>query len=210
VKICVVGTGRVGGTLGQRWAQGGHQVSFGSRDPKAEKVHKLLAQCGPNARADDWRDAAAGSDVIVYAAPWPVAKSVLDTLGPLAGKVLVDCTNPLTADFTGLDLGYSTSAGERIAEWSPGARVVKAFNNVSSAIMGNPVFGEQRATMFYCGDDREAKSTVHSLAAELGFDPVDAGPLKIARYLEPFAMLYIQLAVKEGWGSHCAFHLLHR
>jgi 8-hydroxy-5-deazaflavin:NADPH oxidoreductase len=210
VKICVLGTGRVGGTLGLRWAQGGHEVSFGSRDPKADKVTSLLAKCGRNGCAVGWSEAAAGSDVIVYAAPWPAAKSVLDAIGPLTGKVLIDCTNPLTADFTGLDLGHSTSAGERIAEWSPGARVVKAFNNVSSAIMANPVFGDHRATMFYCGDDQEAKATVRGLAAELGFDPVDAGPLKIARYLEPFAMLYIQLAVKEGWGSHCAFKLLHR
>ena len=97
-----------------------------------------------------------------------------------------------------------------MAEWAPGAHVVKAFNNVSSAIMANPVFGDMRATMFYCGDDKPSKGVVRDLAAELDFEPVDAGPLKIARYLEPFAMLYIQLAVTEGWGSNCAFKLLHR
>lgn len=150
------------------------------------------------------------SEVVVYAAPWLVAQSLLAEVGSLAGKILVDCTNPLTIDFTGLDLGYTTSAAERITGWAPDAKVVKAFNNVSSAIMANPLFGDQRATMFYCGDDKEAKATVRQLASELDFDPVDAGPLTIARYLEPFAMLYIQLAVKEGWGSQCAFKIMKR
>ena len=87
---------------------------------------------------------------------------------------------------------------------------MKAFNNVSSAVMANLVFGDQRANMFLCGDDAAAKATVKELAVELDFDPVDAGPLKIARYLEPFAMRSIQLAVKEGWGSHCAFKMMKR
>jgi predicted dinucleotide-binding enzyme len=210
VKIAILGTGRVGGTLGRRWAQKGHSIRFGSRDPLAPKVVKLLAECGTNAQATPLSEATADCEVVVYAAPWLVAESILTNAGSLAGKVLIDCTNPLTADFTGLDLGHTTSAGEHMAEWAPGALVVKAFNNVSSAIMADPVFAGNRATMFYCGDDTTAKETVKSLAGELGFDPVDAGPLKIARYLEPFAMLYIQLAVKEGWGSHCAFKLLHR
>jgi NADPH-dependent F420 reductase len=196
LRIGIIGTGRVGGTLGRRWAEKGHRIAFGSRDPQAEKVRKLVADAGATARAMTAREACAGSDVIVYAAPWPVAESILQEMGSLAGKILVDCTNPLTSDFAGLEVGHTTSAAERIAAWSNGARVVKAFNNVSSAIMANPVFGDLRATMFYCGDDRDAKGTVRDLAAELGFDPVDAGALKIARYLEPFAMLYIQLAVK--------------
>ena len=210
VNISILGTGRVGGTLGRRWSRLGHPVCFGSRDPSSEKVAKLLAACDPSARCTHWGEATKDSDIIVYAAPWPAAKTILDALGSLNGKVVIDCTNPLTADFTGLDLGHSTSAGERMAEWAPGAKVVKAFNNVSSAIMDNPVFGETRATMFYCGDDVQAKRTVSDLAAELEFEPDDAGPLKIARYLEPFAMLYITLAVKEGWGSNCAFKLLYR
>jgi NADPH-dependent F420 reductase len=210
VKIAVLGTGRVGGTLGRRWAQLGHQVTFGSRNPNAEKVARLLAESGPHAQATTHLAAAADSDIIVYAAPWPAAQSILTAIGSLRDKILIDCTNPLTADFQGLDVGHSTSAAERIAEWAAEARVVKAFNNVSSAIMANPVFGDQHATMFYCGDDHQAKAIVRTLAAELDFDPVDAGPLSIARYLEPFAMLYIQLAVKEGWGSHCAFKIMKR
>jgi 8-hydroxy-5-deazaflavin:NADPH oxidoreductase len=210
VNIAVLGTGRVGGTLGKRWAQRGHRVRFGSRDPKSAKVQTLIADAGPNASVVTAREAVAESDVIVYAGPWSFARAILTEVGSLAGKVVIDCTNPLTADFTGLDVGHTTSAAERIAEWAPGARIVKAFNNVSSAIMSNPVFGDQRATMFYCGDDKEAKLITRQLAEELDFDAVDAGPLKIARYLEPFAMLYIQLAVKEGWGSNCAFRIMKR
>lgn len=210
MKIAILGTGRVGGTLGRRWAQGGHEIFFGSRDPCSEKVTKLVAEAGPNARCMSSADACRAADLVIYAAPWPFARAILGDLDSLRGKILVDCTNPLTADFSGLDVGHTTSAAEHIAQWTPGSRVVKAFNNVSSAIMANPVFGEQRATMFYCGDDAAAKQVVRQLAAELDFDPVDAGPLAIARYLEPFAMLYIQLAVKEGWGSHCAFRIMKR
>ena len=210
MKISVLGTGRVGGTLGRRWAQCGHQVTFGSRQPQSEKVVKLLSEAGANAKAVFYSNAVSDSDIVVYAAPWPCAQQLLSELGSLHDKILVDCTNPLTADFTGLDVGHNTSAAERIAGWAVGSRVVKAFNNVSSAIMSNPLFGEQRATMFYCGDDKPAKLVVKQLAEEIQFDPVDAGPLKIARYLEPFAMLYIQLAVKEGWGSHCAFKIMKR
>lgn len=210
VKIAVLGTGRVGGTLGRRWAQCGHHVVFGSRQPQSEKVLQLLSEAGPNATALPYSNAVQDSEVVVYAAPWPCVQQLLAEVGSLSNRVLVDCTNPLTADFTGLDVGHNTSAAEKIASWAPGARVVKAFNNVSSAIMSNPQFGDQRATMFYCGDDKAAKLLVKQLAEDLEFDPVDAGPLKIARYLEPFAMLYIQLAVKEGWGSHCAFKIMKR
>jgi predicted dinucleotide-binding enzyme len=196
--------------LGRRWAERGHDVVFGSRHPESDRAGHLLTQAGPRAQALSYPDAASAADVLVYAAPWPVAQALIASLGSLSGKILVDCTNPLNSDFTGLDVGHTTSAAERIADWAHGARVVKAFNNVSSAIMANPIFGDQRATMFYCGDEMSAKNIVRELAAELDFDPVDAGPLRIARYLEPFAMLYIQLAVKEGWGSHCAFRIMKR
>jgi NADPH-dependent F420 reductase len=210
LKIAVLGTGRVGSTLGGRWAKNGHTIVFGSRNPASDKVKQLLSQAGPKAAAATYPVAAAQSDVVLYAAPWQVTRPIFESLGPLTGKIVIDCTNPLTTDFSGLDVGHTTSAAEHIASWSRGARVVKAFNNVSSAVMANPLFGEHRATMFYCGDDQQAKGVVRDLAAELDFDPVDAGPLEIARYLEPFAMLYIQLAVKEGWGSHCAFRIMKR
>ena len=174
MNIAVLGTGRVGGTLGKRWAQLGHRVVFGTRDPAHEKVAPLLAQAGENASAASIAEAVKRCEVIVLAIPWPVAQHEL-TRHQLDGKVLIDCTNPLNASFSGLDLGFDTSAAERIATWAKGAKVVKAFNTVSSAAMADPIFAGEPATMFYCGDDESAKRIVGQLAAELGFEAVDAG-----------------------------------
>lgn len=210
VRIAVIGTGYVGGTLGTRWAQKGHQVTFGTRDPSAEKVLQRLAQASDSTRAAAPVDAVADAEVVVLALPWNQAKSVVESLGDLSGKIIIDCINPLNASFTGLDLGFSSSAAEEIAGWAPDARVVKAFNTVSAASMANPIYHDQQATSFFCGDDADAKKVVEQLTADLDLEPVDAGPLVNARQLEPLAMLYIHLAVHEGWGSDCAFKIMKR
>lgn len=210
MKIAVLGTGNVGGTLGSRWACNGHEVIFGSRDPSGEKVTELLGRCGDNARAASANEAVAEAEVVVMAAPWTAAQALIESVDNWQGKVLIDCINPLNADFTGLDLGYTTSAAEQVSDWASGARVVKAFNTASTRTMADPVYDGQNATMFYCGDDAEAKATVSGLAEELGFQPVDAGPLSNARHIEPLAMLYIHLAVREGWGSNCALKIMKR
>jgi predicted dinucleotide-binding enzyme len=211
VKIAIIGTGSVGTVLGTRWSrEGGHSVTFGSRLPESEKVLELLEECAPGTKACAPREAAAGADAILLAVPWPAAKKSIAELGDVAGRVLIDCSNPLTADFSGIELGHSTSAAEEIARWAKGARVVKAFNSASTRVMRDPTFGSYKATMFYCGDDAEAKDLVRQLVADLDFEPVDAGPLASARYLEPLAMLYIHLAFKQGWGSNCAFKMLKR
>jgi predicted dinucleotide-binding enzyme len=111
-------------------------------------------------------------------------------------------------DLSGLALGTTTSAAEQVAQWAPGARVVKAFNTVGSNIMADPSFGSNRALLFYCGDDAAAKQTVKSLAGELGFDAQDSGPLRQARLLEPFALLWISLAYGQGYGREFAFQLI--
>ena len=210
MKIAIIGTGSVGSVLGIRWSQAGHAVTFGSRLPQSEKVLELLEKCATGTKAGAQREAIDGADVILLAVPWPAVKATLAELGDLRGQVLIDCCNPLTADFSDIELGHSISAAEEIARWAPGARVVKAFNSASTRVMRDPTFGEHRATMFYCGDDAEAKEIVKQLAAQLDFEPVDAGPLASARYLEPLAMLYIHLAFKQGWGSNCAFKMLKR
>jgi NADPH-dependent F420 reductase len=210
VKIAVLGTGNVGGTLGKRWAAAGHEVVFGSRDPSAEKVQFLVAECGKNAVATSPAEAAKTCGVVLLASPWSTMQAMLGTLGDLAGKVLIDCINPLNETFTGLTHGHSVSAAELVASWTPGAKVVKAFNTVSSKVMANPDFNGQPATLFLCGDDADGKRTVSELAACIGFEPVDAGPLINARYLEPLAMLYIHLAVRGGWGSNTAFKIMKR
>jgi 8-hydroxy-5-deazaflavin:NADPH oxidoreductase len=210
LKIAILGTGAVGAALGARWAQAGHTIVFGSRQPQSEKVLEVVEQCGSSACALSPAQAMADAAAILLAVPWPVAQTTLAEQGDFRGRTLIDCTNPLLPDLSGIELGHSTSAAEQVAAWAPTARVVKAFNTASVRVMNDPRFGEHAATMFYCGDDAAAKAIVRQLIADVGFDPVDAGQLASARYLEPLAMLYIHLAFKQGWGSNCAFKMMKR
>jgi 8-hydroxy-5-deazaflavin:NADPH oxidoreductase len=211
VKIAVIGAGNVGGTLGTLWAAKGHNVVFGVRDPENSKVQSLLKSTGGKARAAYVRDAASGAEAVVLAVPWPAAQDVIEEAGDLSGKTLVDCVNPLAPDLSGLTIGTNNSAGEEIARWSKGARVVKAFNTIGAPNFANPRFGSESASMFICGDDSSAKSAVGKLAADLGFDVVDCGGLIAARWIESLAMLWIHLAIKQGLGpTGHAFKLLRR
>ncbi len=210
MKIAVIGTGNVGATLGKRWAAAGHSVVFGTRDPKGAKIAALLAQAGPNASAATVSRAAASGEVVVLATPWEATKSAVQSAGGLPGKVVIDCTNPIAPDMTGLSVGLTTSAGEQVAQWAPHARVVKAFNTIGSNVMADPAFGDGAATLLVCGDDADAKKTVSALAGDLGFDVVDAGGLASSRYLEPMAMLWITLAYARKLGRNIAFRLVRR
>ena len=174
----------------KRWAAAGHQVTFATRE-----------------RASI--EAAAKADVVLVALPFGIAKGVLESLD-LTGKIVLDVTNPVLPDLTGLAVGGNTSAGEQVAQWSRGARVVKIFNTTGYNNMADPDYAGVPISMFYCGDDSAAKEVAKGLASELGFDPVDAGPLQNARLLEPMAMLWIWLAVKGGNGHGIAFKLLRR
>lgn len=210
MKIGILGSGNVGGTLGTRWAQGGHSVVFGTRKPDSQEIRDLVAKAGLNACASSNADAVAASEVAVLTAPFGATKGLLTGLRNLAGKILIDATNPVLADLSGLEVGTTTSAGEQVAQWAGGARVVKAFNTVGYSIMADPAFGEAKPVMFYCGDDAAAKKVVAQLVSELGFDAEDAGPLTQARVLEPFAMLWISLAYKTGFGRDFAFQVIRR
>ena len=210
MKIAVIGAGSVGGALGTGWARKGHSVVFGVRRPDSAEIRQLLAQAGSNASAAPVGKAAAAGEVVVLATPWPATKDALAAAGSLSGKVVLDCTNPLKPDLSGLDVEPGSSGGEMVASWAPGARVVKIFNTTGSNNMAKPAYGSERATMFYCGDDAGAKATAKELAAAIGFDPVDAGPLRQARLLEPLALLWISLAYPQGMGREIAFRLMRR
>ncbi|HET7102286.1 MAG TPA: NAD(P)-binding domain-containing protein, partial [Terriglobia bacterium] len=189
----------------------GHDVMFGVRDPQEEKVRETIKETGGKARAGAVKESAAFGDVVVMATPWPATHEAIQSAGNLTGKVVVDCTNPLAPDLSGLVVGMTDSAGEEVARWAKGARVVKAFNTIGAPNFGNPKFGSENATMFICGDSEDAKLMVAKLASELGFDVVDAGPLTASRMLEPLAMLWIHLAFKQGLGpTGHAFKLLRR
>jgi len=212
MKIAIIGAGNVGGTLGARWARNGHTVTFGVRNPGDEKLKKLLNSAGSTARAAMIGEAVKDASVVVLATPWEGAQSAILAAGKFAGRILIDATNPLTMGAEGLRLvlGHTTSAGEQVASWATGARVVKAFNTTGAKNMADPKLGSQSASMFVCGDDAEARSTVMKLAEELGFEAVDCGPLAAARYLEPMAMLWIHLCVGLGRGPDFAFKIVRR
>lgn len=209
MKIGIIGAGNVGGTLGTGWAKHGHNVVFGSRNPQSKEIQDLVAKAGAGASAGANDEAVQRSEVVVLALPWPAAKQAVSSL-PLAGKIVLDVMNPILPDLSGLALGTTTSGAEQVAQWAKGADVVKAFNTVGFNVMAHPEFRDGRAVMFYCGDDAAAKKTVHPLIADLGFDARDAGPLTQARFLEPFAMLWITLALTQGYGPDWAFKLLSR
>lgn len=209
IKIGIIGAGNVGGTLGLGWAKSGHHVIFGSRNPGSKKIQDLVRKAGGGTSVAANKEAVERSEVVVLATPWAAAKEAVSSL-PLAGKVVIDATNPVLPDLSGLELGTTISAAEQVAQLAKGANVVKAFNTVGFNVMARPEFAEGKAVMFYCGDSGAAKKIVHQLVSDLGFDARDAGPLTQARYLEPLAMLWISLALKQGYGPEFGFKLISR
>lgn len=209
MRIAVIGTGKVGSTLGGRWARKGHEVTFGSRTPQSQKVTELLNRVGGNASAVSIKEAVSACDVIVLAISWSVAEQVIKSADSWAGKILVDCTNPIAPGLQ-LSIGTTTSAGEQVAGWAEGAKVVKAFNTTGVENMADPIYDGQSTTMFICGDDENAKATVAELSEQLGFDVADTGPLAASRFLEPLAMVWIRLATTQGLGRNIAFKLMKR
>ena len=209
MTIGIIGSGNVGKALGQNWVKHGHKVLF-SYSRNLEKLGSYARSLGSGTSVGTPAEAAKFGEVVVLATPWPVVHEALRAAGPLDGKILIDCTNPLKADLSGLAIGHTTSAAEEISRWAPGARVVKAFNTTGAETMSHPQFGSARASMFICGEDAAAKTVVAGLAADAGFEVVDAGRLASARLLEPLAMLWIHLAYAQGQGTGFAFTLLRR
>lgn len=199
MKISVIGAGNMGSAFVKQLTRVGHQVLVTARD--ASKAQTVAAN-HPGATAVDAK-AAANADVIVLATGYADAPAALASLGDLKGKVVIDITNPLTADYMGLTVGHNTSAGEEIAKAANGADVVKAFNTVFAQVLADGAnFGNgNTAPVFVAGDSERARQTAIALAESIGFRTVDAGGLKNARYLEPLAGLNIYLGYGAGLGT---------
>jgi hypothetical protein len=210
MKIAIIGAGSVGRALGRAWLAAGHDVSFGVRDAKDPKHRELGDVVGQGVQVADVPAAAAAAEVVVLATPWPATRSAIEAAGSLAGKLILDCTNPLAPDLSGLTLGHDFSGGEQVAAWAAGASVFKVFNSTGYNIMASPVVDGRRAVMLFCGDDDSRRPAVAKLVTEVGFEAVDAGGLAVARLLEPFALLWISLAYRRGLGRDFAFALLRR
>ena len=210
MRIGIIGAGAVGGTLARAWANTGHQVALATRNPDDPRLATLALSIGPNASAGAVPKVVEHSEVVVLATPWIAVRDMPGVPVEWSGKILIDCTNPLRPDFQWLEDDYQVSGAERIAAWAEGASVFKTLNHTGYNNMANPVYPNGQAVMFVCGDDQAGMPTVLQLVGELGFDAVDAGGLKVARLLEPLAMLWIQLAMGEGFGREIAFALLRR
>ena len=202
MNIGIVGSGKIGGSLGKLWAAKGHRVLFGVRDPESDKARDLAASEG-DTQVGSLTEAVAFGDVVVVAVPWPAIEEVVANTGNWSGKIVIDATNR----FGPASKESATSAAEDLARMTAGAKVFKAFNTIGADRLARPQFGPQNASMFICGDDPEAKAVVSSLASELGFEVVDSGPLSSASLLESLAALWVALA-RGGHGKDIAFRLL--
>lgn len=203
MNITLLGAGNMGAGFVKQLAAAGHTVRVTARD--ASKA-KALAAAHQHVTAALPVDAIGNSEVVIVATAYADAVPALKALGSLAGRVVIDITNPLTPDYMGLTLGFDTSAAEEIAKAIPGAHVVKAFNTVLAQVLAEgPSFANgQIVPVFYAGDNDSAKQTVHALIQSIGFEPVNAGGLKNARYLEPVAGLNIYFAYGAGQGTQIA------
>lgn len=207
MKIALIGSGNIGGGLGRAWARHGHTIVYGARDQADPELTALCRDIGASAASVS--DAPRGADVVVMGVPWAALDDVLGALGDLTGKVVIDCMNAVERPAVVLHFGRTSSWSEEMQKKIPGARVVKSFNAQGAETLANPVYGGTRAANFFCGDDPEAKRVVKGLIEEVGFEAIDAGPLKSARYLEPLMLLW--LASSQALGTRdFAFNLLRR
>lgn len=214
MRIGIFGSGRMGGKLGTIFARAGHEVVFSYARTKG-KLEKLARDAGGRARAGTPAEAAKDADALLLAVHWSRIDDVLKKAGDLSGKVIVSCSLPMNADDTALVIANTSSGSEELAKKVPKAHVVSAFNSVPSEVLFSvfektgggrrEVGGATRPSVVYCGDNAKAKKVAAQLITDVGFEPIDAGPLRIARYTEPFTMLVGQLAYEGSRGAALAY-----
>lgn len=202
MNIAVIGAGNMGAGLARLFASSGHQVVIGARQP--EKAAALAAEIGSQVQGGGIAAAVKLADIVVLALPYGAAAEALKEAGDLSGKVVVDISNPLKPDFSGLVIGHTTSAAEGIQALVGKAVVVKAFNTVFAQLLPREARAARPLQVFVAADDAAAKAKVTELVASAGFEPVDAGPLGNARYLEPIGMMNIAFGYFLGRGPTVA------
>jgi hypothetical protein len=207
MRLAIIGAGNVGTALGAGWSAKGHEVVYGVPDPQKPKYAAL-----PRGAVMRTAEAAKGAAAIVLATPWRATEAAIRELGDLKGKIVIDCINPVAMSPEGVDLALDprTSAGEQVAAWAAGASVFKTLNQTAAENMATASRFDHRPVMFVAGDNAAAKPEVMRLVGDLGFEAVDAGPLRAARHLERLAVLWIELALKRGQGHAFAFAMARR
>jgi len=207
MRVGILGSGLMGGKLGTILARAGHEVVF-SYARSEQKLKKLAREARGKARPGTPREAAQEADAVLLAVHWSRIDDVLRETGDLSGKVIVTCSLPMNEDNTELVVAHTSSGAEELAKRVPKARVVSAFSTVPSEVLFRVFAARRKATrpgLVYCGDDSSSKRIAVELIRDVGFDPVDAGPLRIARYIEPFALLVGQLAYEGKGGPELAY-----
>jgi predicted dinucleotide-binding enzyme len=207
MRVGILGSGLMGGKLGTIFARAKHEVIF-SYARSHDKLARLARDAKGRARAGTPRDAAQDADVLLLAVHWSLTDDVLRLAGDLSGKVIVTCSLPMDAGNTKLVVADTSSGAEELAKKIPKARVVSAFNSVPSEVLFGVYEARRKAarpSLVYCGDDESDKAVAAELIRDTGFDPIDAGPLRIARYTEPFALLVAQLAYEGDGGPELAY-----
>ena len=206
MRIAILGAGNVGGALGKGWSQAGHAISYGVPNPAGGK-YRPVAEAAGGASLGTVPEAARNADTIVLAVPFGAVGDALAACGDLAGRVVIDATNPLRMGPNGLELsvGHTGSGGEQVAALARGASVFKTLNQIGFQGMTRASAFPVPPVMFVAGDDEARKPMVLELVADLGFDAVDAGGIVQARLLEPMAALWIHMALNRGIGRDKAF-----
>jgi NADPH-dependent F420 reductase len=205
-RIAIIGTGNVGGALGQRFAELGHTIIYGSRDPTRADVRELVAASGPNANATTQREAAQQADIVVLAVPWDIVESLTRGLGDLSGRIIIDPTNPRSIADDGLrDFPFHDSNAERIQAVAPDAFVVKAFSTLGFNTMLDPSVAEGPVSIPIAGDNAEAKRVVADLTSGIGLVPVDVGPLRYAHVIE--GLHYLRYNAGQFGGERINFYM---
>ncbi len=199
MKVAVIGTGNMGMGFANLLASANHEVAIGARD--SGKAAALAERVGKGTVSGGVAAAIKLSDVLILALPFGAISDTIKKAGDLSGKVLVDISNPVTADFKGLVVGHTTSAAEEIQALAPTARVVKGFNTIFAQLLPREARNGKTLQVFLASDDKAAKDTVTTLAASLAFEPVDAGPLSNSRFIEPIGEMNIHFGFFLGWGS---------
>ena len=207
MRIGILGSGLMGGKLGTLFARAGHDVVF-SYARNEQKLKRLAREAGAGARAGTPAQAAREADALLLAVHWSKVDEVLQQAGSLEGKVLISCSLPMNMDDTALIVGHNSSGAEELARKVRPAHVVAAFSTLPSEALFTVFEARGKAdppSLVYCGDAEQAKELAARLIRDVGFDPVDAGPLRIARYTEPFSLLIAQLAYEGGGSPQLAY-----
>lgn len=202
MTVAIIGTGNMGSGIARLYAAKGEKVAIGSRDPA--KAAKLAQEIGAGAEGGGVAAAVKLADVVVLAVPYAQAADAIREAGGLAGKIVVDISNPITEDYKALTVGHTTSAAEEIQKLAPEAKVVKAFNTIFAQLLPAEAREGRSVQVFVAGDDEAAKKTVSELVAKGGFEAVESGPLSNARYLEPVGKINIHFGFFLGWGTTAA------